>query len=62
MDMEVQKLEWRLQRVERELAELKEFLGIPPSRPWYEEIVGSFAGDPVFAEIIRLGKIERAKS
>ena len=26
------------------------------AQPWYRQIVGDFAGDPAFAEILRLGR------
>jgi hypothetical protein len=45
--------------VEKELAELKVALGGKPAKPWYREIVGSFAGDKDFKEIIRLGRLIR---
>ena len=52
-------LEARLKRVELELADIKARLDPKPGRPWYEEIVGCFKGDPAFAEIIRLGRLIR---
>jgi hypothetical protein len=52
-------LEARLARVEKELAELKAALTRRRADPWYRQIVGDFAGDPVFAEIIRLGRQAR---
>jgi hypothetical protein len=54
-------LEARLARVERELAELREAVAAKSTaQPWYQQIVGSFAGDEAFAEIIRLGRLIRA--
>lgn len=52
-------LEARLERVEKELAQLKAVLAGKRPKPWYREIVGSFAGDKAFAEIIRLGRLIR---
>jgi hypothetical protein len=52
-------IEERLARVERELAELRTALNQRPSEPWYRQIVGDFAGDKGFAEIIRLGRLIR---
>jgi hypothetical protein len=52
-------LEARLQRVEKELAELKAAVGRKSGKPWYREIVGIFAGDEAFAEISRLGRLIR---
>jgi hypothetical protein len=53
------RLEARLERVERELAQLKAALAGKKLKPWYEEIVGSFKNDEAFAEIIRLGRLIR---
>jgi hypothetical protein len=46
-------------RVEQELAQLKAALARQPGERWYREIVGSFAGDKVHAEIVRLGRLIR---
>jgi hypothetical protein len=55
-------LETRLARVEKELANLKAKLSRQTTEPWYRQIVGDFAGDPAFAEIVRLGRqIRRGK-
>jgi hypothetical protein len=51
--------EARLERVEKELAELKSKLAGKSAKPWYEEIVGCFKGDEAFAEITRLGRLIR---
>jgi hypothetical protein len=53
-------LETRLAKVEKELAELRETLAAKAAEPWYRQIVGSFADDKAFAEIIRLGRLIRA--
>jgi hypothetical protein len=53
------KLEARVKRIEKELAELKAALGGKQKVPWYRQIVGDFAGDKAFAEIIRLGRLIR---
>jgi hypothetical protein len=60
MSKTTEQLERRLARVEKELAELKEPLAKERAVPWYRQIVGSFAGDEAFAEIIRLGRLIRA--
>jgi hypothetical protein len=60
MSTTTEQLERRLARVEKELAELREALAAKPAEPWYRQIVGSFAGDKAFAEIIRLGRLIRA--
>jgi hypothetical protein len=45
--------------VEKDLAKLKATLGGKRAEPWYRQIVGDFAGDRAFAEIIRLGRAIR---
>lgn len=52
-------LEARLQRVEKELAELKAAIATKQGKPWFREIVGAFANDEAFAEIRRLGRLIR---
>ena len=52
-------LEARIERIEKELAELQSALGGRPATPWYREIVGMFAGDEAFGEIIRPGRLIR---
>lgn len=52
-------LEARIERIEKELAELKSALGDRRAKPWYREIVGVFAGDEAFGEIVRLGRLIR---
>ena len=59
MAQTARQLEARLNRVEKELAELKAKLADRPKKPWYREIVGVFEGDKAFAEIIRLGRLIR---
>jgi hypothetical protein len=59
MPQSTRQLEVRLQRVEKELAELKAVVAGKQGKPWYREIVGVFAGDKAFAEIIRLGRLIR---
>ena len=54
-----QELERRLDRIEKEIAELKAAFAVYSQQPWYRQIAGSFAGDPAFAEIIRLGRLAR---
>jgi hypothetical protein len=58
MAQTIQQMERRLRQVERDLAELRAAL-ITNGQPWYRQIVGSFANDPAFAEIIRLGRLAR---
>jgi hypothetical protein len=60
MSKTIQQLEARLARLEKEFAELKASLGRKQGAPWYRQIVGDFAGDPAYAEIVRLGRQIRA--
>ena len=62
MSRTTQQFEARLARIEKELAQLKAALAGTRAEPWYRQIVGDFAGDKAFAEIIRLGRqIRRGK-
>jgi uncharacterized protein (UPF0335 family) len=54
-----QQLEARVERLEKQLAELKDAISAKPGKPWFQEIVGSFKNDKAFAEIIRLGRLIR---
>jgi hypothetical protein len=58
----LREFEARLAKVEQELEALKITLGKQRAGPWYRQILGDFAGDETFAEIIRLGRaIRRGK-
>jgi hypothetical protein len=59
MPSTTRELETRLERVEKELAELKAIVAGKEDKRWYQEIVGIFAGDEAFAEITRLGRLIR---
>jgi hypothetical protein len=50
-------LETRLQRLEDDVNEIKALLQAQqgPKKPWWENVVGTFANDPVAHEIIKLG-------
>lgn len=52
------KLEERVAALEAEVARLKEKLETPAnsSKPWWEQIQGSFANDPIYEEAMRLGR------
>jgi len=55
----MQSLQKRIERLERELRDLKRTVSkspVPDDRPWWQQIAGSFENDPAFAEIVRLGK------
>src|SRR5262249_12331895 len=60
MAKRIKDLEARLSRVERELAEFRAALKIQPAQPWYRQIVGDYARDPVMQEILRLGRCIRS--
>ena len=51
-------LKQRVEALESEVARLKAKLenGPTSSKPWWEQIWGSFAGDPAFQEAMRLGR------
>jgi hypothetical protein len=55
--MATEQLETRVAALEVEIARLKKRLeGKPPSRqPWWKEIAGGFANDPIFEEAMKLG-------
>jgi len=59
MKQTIQQVERRLRQVEKDLEELKTALGKESREPWYRQIAGSFAQDPVFAEVVRLGRLIR---
>src|SRR5436190_3292282 len=53
--MPTNNLEERLAAVEKELDSLRAMIaGI--NKPWWEEIVGTFANDPTYDEAMRLGR------
>jgi hypothetical protein len=56
--MATEQLETRVSALEVEIARLKKRLAEkPPSRrPWWKEIAGGFANDPIFEEAMRLGE------
>ena len=60
MSKTIAQLEARLERLEKELAEVKASLTTKPGIPWYRQILGDFAGDEAYAEIIHLGRLIRA--
>ncbi len=55
--MTVAQLEKRVQVLEKTVEELREMLGAgAQQRYWWQEDAGRFANDPVFDEIVRLGR------
>jgi hypothetical protein len=59
MSPTIQQLEARLAQVEKELAQIKAALAEKRPEPWYRQIVGDFAGDKAYVEIVRLGRLIR---
>lgn len=59
MPQTIRQLEARLAQVEKDLAELKAAMAGDRAGAWYRQIVGDFAGDKAFAEIVRLGQLIR---
>lgn len=59
MGTSLKKLEERLQQVEVTLAQLltrEKPTRADPRSPWYLELAGKYADDPVFDEIVKLGR------
>lgn len=56
MATNVAQLEQRLSRLEAEFHSWQKSAEAKDSRPWYEQILGTFDNDPGFDEMIRLGK------
>jgi hypothetical protein len=52
-------IEQRLLALETALAEIQRRLGIPPTDNWIDRFTGSFKDDPVFAEMVELGRAIR---
>ncbi len=56
MSEELQLLEQRVAQLERDVSQLKAGSTDRSREPWWERIAGRFENDPVFDEIVRLGK------
>jgi hypothetical protein len=54
------RLESRVKQLEADVRGLKARLQTVPESPWYRQILGTFADDPAFDEIVRLGRELRA--
>jgi len=56
--MTIKELTKRVEALEAALAELRAKQEATPNgqKPWWEENVGRFANDPVFDEIVKLGR------
>jgi hypothetical protein len=59
MSRAILQIEARLERLEKELTEVKAVPAEKTAVPWYRQIVGDFAGDEAYAEIVRLGRLIR---
>ena len=49
-------IETRLMALEIEVASLKSQRLAPTEKPWWEEILGSFAADPAYDEAMQIGR------
>jgi hypothetical protein len=49
-------VEKRLVILEQQVARLTEKLGGEPEIPWWKQIYGAFADDPIYDEAMRLGR------
>jgi hypothetical protein len=56
MSSMVSRIEVRVKQLEDEVRELKSRLDAVSNVPWYRQILGTFADDPVFDEVVRLGR------
>ncbi len=56
MATKIAQLEERVRKLESELLELKQASAKAQSLPPHRQILGEFKDDPVFDEIVRLGK------
>jgi hypothetical protein len=49
-------IEERLEKLEAEVAQLKQLSGVESKKDWLSAVAGSFRDDPDFAEIVRYGR------
>jgi hypothetical protein len=49
-------MESRIAALEAEVARLKQKMEKDSAKPWWQQIVGSFANDPHYEEAMRLGR------
>ena len=56
MSEELQLLQQRVRQLEHDVFQLKSQAADRSAQPWWERIAGRFENDPVFDEIVRLGR------
>ena len=56
MATKLAQFEERLQKLEAQVQELQKTTGQVKPVPWHRQALGQFKDDPVFDEIVRLGK------
>lgn len=56
VDMTLNQLERRISALEERLERLDRAQTSVPSKPWWRRTAGRFANDPMFEEIVRLGR------
>jgi hypothetical protein len=56
--MAMPEIELRIEALEVEVSQLKRRLdtALQPAKPWWQEIYGTFADDPLYEEAMRLGR------
>lgn len=56
--MAAPEIELRVAALEAEVSQLKQRLDTvtQPAKPWWQEIYGTFANDPLYEEAMRLGR------
>ena len=55
-DTKLQQLESKVAKLEEEIGEIKRLISDGTSVAWWKQISGTFKDDPVFAEIVELGR------
>lgn len=56
MSKAIERIESHLERLNKELAQIKATLPTTQGLPWYRQILGDFTGDEIHAEVVRLGR------
>ena len=62
--MAARELELRVAKLETEMIQVKQKIEAvaEPAKPWWQEIYGTFANDPLYEEAMRLGRAYRESS